>query len=270
MVCALMYGWAASCVWSQENQIINSEFDEALDSWGSYGNAGFTIEAVRDAGLSGKNGAVLDVTDASAATAIGIAQSGLLLEPGVTYPIGFTAYAEEARTMVVLLQTNLNSVSWPTQVNEKVELTTTPQDFLLEYTHNGDVLGDEAGETVTLYLMLKGLFWPMTGDDLNKKVWVDRVFLGGEPPQPRRDLPDDPIPADLSPDATWNTDLSWLPGVYADTHNVYLGTNFDDVNAADPSNPRRGWGGSSPKNTLSTQTFLFRSSPVMGQKSPFT
>ncbi|MCH8193442.1 MAG: carbohydrate binding domain-containing protein, partial [Planctomycetes bacterium] len=237
LVCALMSEWAVSCVWSQENQIINSEFDDDLNSWQYYGTAGYTIEVVRDAGLSGKNGAVLDVTDASAGTAIGISQSGLLLEPGVTYPIGFTAYAEQARTMVVLLQTNLNSVSWPTQVNEKVELTTTPQNFLLEYTHSGDTLGDEPGETVTLYLMLKGIWWPMTGDDLNKKVWVDRVYFGAEPPQPRRDLADDPIPGDQSPDASWNTDLSWQPGIYADTHNVYLGTNFDDVNTADPGNP---------------------------------
>jgi len=240
VVFALMSELVVSCVWSQENQIINSEFDDDLNAWGSYGGAGFTIEVVRDAGLSGKNAGVLDVTDASAATAIGISQNGLLLERGVTYPIGFTAYAEEARTMVVLLQTRITLPSgrtWPTQVNEKVELTTTPQDFVLEYTHTGDTLGDEAGERVTLYLMLKGSFWPMTGDDLNKKVWFDRVFFGAEPVPPRRDRADDPIPGDQSTDVPRVTDLSWQPGIYANTHNVYLGTQFDDVNTADPSNP---------------------------------
>ncbi|MCH7917555.1 MAG: carbohydrate binding domain-containing protein, partial [Planctomycetes bacterium] len=237
VVFALMSELVVSCVWSQENQIINSEFDDGLNAWGSYGAAGFTIEVVRDAGLSGKNGALLDVTDASAGGAIGLAQSGLLLEPGVTYPIGFTARAEQDREMVLLLQTNLNSVSWPTQVNQKMNLTTKPQEYFFEYTHSGNTYGDEAGETVTLYLMLKGAFWPMVGDDLNKKVWFDRVYFGAEPPQPRRDLADDPNPGDQSTDVPRITDLSWQPGIHADTHDVYLGANFDDVNTADPSNP---------------------------------
>ena len=138
VVFALMSELVVSSVWSQENQIINSEFDEDLNAWGSYGAAGFTIEVVRDAGLSGKNGALLDVTDASAGGAIGLAQSGLLLEPGATYPIGFTARAEQDREMVLLLQTNLNSVSWPTQVNQKMNLTTKPQEYFFEYTHTGN------------------------------------------------------------------------------------------------------------------------------------
>ncbi len=230
IICVLIFGLAASSAWSQENQIQNSEFDEDFTSWVRYGAAGYTAEVVQGAGMSGKNAVLLDVTDASAGTAIGIAQDGLLLEPGVTYPIGFTARAEEDREMVMELQTNINNASWPTQLNRKVSLTTTPQTFTFEYTHNGNTLGDDATETVIMYLMLKGPFWPMQGNDLNKKVWIDRVYFGAEPPMPSLDFADDPYPEDGSTDIIRDTILSWSPGQYAGTHNVYFGESFEDVN----------------------------------------
>ncbi len=235
-ICVLIFGWAA-CAWGQENQILNPEFDNELTSWGRYGTSGYTVEVVQDVKLSGKNAAVLDITDAGAGTAIGIAQGGLLLEPDVTYPIVFTAMAEQPREMVVLLQTNLNNTSWPTQLNQKVELTTEPQTFTLEYTHSGDALGDDPTESVDLYLMLKGTWWPMEGDDLNKKVWIDRVSFGAEPPLPRQDLADYPEPGDLTTDVPWTSILSWEPGIYAQTHDVYLGTSLDDVNDATRTSP---------------------------------
>ena len=236
VLCAVILGGAAS-VWSQENQIQNPEFDDDLNSWGLYGGAGFTVEVVQDVRISGKNAVLIDVTDAGAGNSIGIAQGGLLLEPDVTYPIVFTAKAEEPREMVVLLQTNLNNTSWPTQLNQKVQLTTELQTFTLEYTHSGDALGDDATEGVNLYLMLKGTWWAMEGDDLSKKVWIDRVSFGAEPPLPRQDLADYPEPGDLATDVVWTSNLSWEPGIYAQSHDVYLGTSFDDVNDATRANP---------------------------------
>ena len=225
-------------VWAQENQIVNSEFDDGTNGWGRYGTAGYDWGVVQGIGLSGANAAVIDVTDASATTAIGISQGGLLLEPGVTYPIGFTARAGQDREMVVLLQTNLNGASWPTQLEQKVELTPNAETYVLEYTHTGDALGDDATETVTLYLMLKGVYWPMEGDDLDTKVWIDRVYFGAVPPLPRRDLATDPDPADETLDVWRDTDLGWTAGAFAQTHDVYLGTSLDDVNAATRTNPQ--------------------------------
>ncbi len=46
-----------------------------------------------------------------------------------------------------------------------------------------------------------------------------------------------PYPADGAPDVPRDVTLSWEAGFYADTHNVYFGTNFDDVNTADASSP---------------------------------
>ena len=171
------FGLCGPIAIGQENQLTNGEFDDGLDSWWSYGSTGFTYEVVSDAGLSGSNALMFDVTDASATASIGIAQEGLILRPGVTYPIGFTARAEQDRQLVVLLQGSVNG-TWPDYVFEVVDLTTTAQDYVIEYTHTGDIIGDDAGESLTLYLMLKGQWWAMTGSDLNIKVWLDRVHFG--------------------------------------------------------------------------------------------
>ncbi len=46
-----------------------------------------------------------------------------------------------------------------------------------------------------------------------------------------------PQPADLSEDTALDIALSWTPGAYAVTHDVYLGTDFTDVNDASRANP---------------------------------
>ncbi len=229
------FGFLGSIASGQENQIVNPEFDDGLNAWGRYDggvSAGFTIEVVRGAGLSGANAAVLDVINASANASIGLSQGGLLLEPGVTYPIGFTARAEENREMVLLVQTDINGTSWPTQVNQNFQLTTEAQQFEFEYTHSGDVLGDDAGETVTIYLMLKGAWWTIAGDALNKKVWFDRVYFGAEPVVLRGPAVD-PSPANEATDVLRDVVLSWTPGEFAPAvngHIVYFSESFDDVN----------------------------------------
>jgi len=45
-------------------------------------------------------------------------------------------------------------------------------------------------------------------------------------------------PANGQPDVPRNVTLSWRGGAYAETHNVYFGTDFNDVNEADTDNPR--------------------------------
>ena len=74
---------------AQENQINNSEFNEDLDSWGSYGGVGFTMEVVQSGALSGSNAVLIDITNASAAASIGIFQGVPQLVQGQTYPFGF-------------------------------------------------------------------------------------------------------------------------------------------------------------------------------------
>ena len=46
-----------------------------------------------------------------------------------------------------------------------------------------------------------------------------------------------PVPADEATDVPWDGTLAWEPGPWANTHDVYLGLAFDDVNSADTANP---------------------------------
>ncbi|MHC4535364.1 MAG: hypothetical protein ACYS6K_15545, partial [Planctomycetota bacterium] len=70
---------------------------------------------------------------------------------------------------------------------------------------------------------------------------VDAVVHDGRPPSgtgQRPGAPDpgpakDPRPSDEATLVERDVILSWSPGIYAATHNVYFGTNFDDVNQAD-------------------------------------
>ena len=46
-----------------------------------------------------------------------------------------------------------------------------------------------------------------------------------------------PSPEDLATFVSLATDLSWTPGAYASTHDVYLGTDYNDVNDANRDSP---------------------------------
>ncbi|MBN2181923.1 MAG: hypothetical protein JW715_08400 [Sedimentisphaerales bacterium] len=47
-----------------------------------------------------------------------------------------------------------------------------------------------------------------------------------------------PNPANGQKDVEIDADLSWRKGIFGDTHNVYFGTDFNDVNEASPTDPR--------------------------------
>ncbi len=65
---------------------------------------------------------------------------------------------------------------------------------------------------------------------LSKKE-IAGLFRGGD-----IELAWGPSPYDGQPDARMNADLSWKPGDYADLHDVYFGTDFDEVSDANTSN----------------------------------
>ena len=230
----MAFGFCGLTASGQDNQIVNSEFDDGLNMWSLYGADGFNLEVVQDADLSGDNAIMVDITDASAGTAIGFTQGAstegnLGLVEGQTYPIGFMAKAEQDREMVVLFQIWKTEIpQWLTLWETTVQLTTEPQSFEFEYLHESESTTDQPEWNVDFYFILKGVWWPMGGDDLNKKVWIDRVFFGADIlPQVQAK---DPYPADgaLHED-TW-VGLGWTASEFAATHDVYFGESFDDVN----------------------------------------
>jgi len=60
----------------------------------------------------------------------------------------------------------------------------------------------------------------------NGGTWLEGD-IGGLPQMAQK-----PNPADQATDVSRDAVLSWMPGGFADKHDVYLGTNFDDVNDA--------------------------------------
>ena len=81
-------------------------------------------------------------------------------------------------------------------------------------------------------------------DEQSYLVWNENAYLFleaainfalGIRPQPE---PYSPEPANGKTEVPQYVVLSWRAGVYADTHNVYFGTDFDDVNQASTSEPR--------------------------------
>ena len=235
LVCFFVaFGFCGSIASGQENQIVNGEFDDDLNGWRFYGADGFNLEVVQDAALSGSNAVMIDVTDASAGTAIGLAQGGyneenLELIQGQTYPIGFVVKAEQEREMVLLLQIYKPEIpQWLTTLETTVQLTTEPQTFSFEYLHEDENTADHPDWFVDFYFILKGVWWSMDGDDLNKKVWIDQVYIGAKSlPQVQAK---DPYPPDGTVhDGTW-VGLGWMPSEFVVSHDVYFGENFDDVN----------------------------------------
>ncbi len=227
----LAYALSGSISLGQENQINNGEFDDDLNSWGSYGAAGFNMDVVQSGALSGTNAVLIDITDASAAASIGISQGGFQLVQGQTYPFGFIAKSDQEREMVVLMQLYKPEVpSWTDIFLTRIQLTPDPQKYVLEYTHEDEGTLENPGWAVNIYLMLKGQWWGMVGNDLNTKVWIDWVYFGAEPELQDRSRAVNPDPDDGAiHEDTW-VNLGWMPGDYALSHDVYLGENFDNVN----------------------------------------
>ena len=229
-----VFGLCGSVVFGQENQIVNAEFDDGLTSWGIYTylntTEGFNVEVVQGGGLSGDNSALIDIYNSPGLSSIGIAQGGLIAETGKTYPIGFTAKAEENRGLVVLLQGNINNASYPTFLDQTVELTPSREDYVIEYTHTGSAIGAGEGESLNLYLMIKGPSWSPPGASLNGKVWIDRVHFGAEIPHQPVYPATSPVPEDGTFVAAPYASMRWSAGDFAASHDVYLGENFEDVN----------------------------------------
>jgi len=70
--------------------------------------------------------------------------------------------------------------------------------------------------------------------DQGEKIFLNAVkyMLGAQ-----YELASAPIPGSSSEDVPRDVVLSWTPGIYAQTHDVYLGTVFADVNDADRTDP---------------------------------
>jgi F5/8 type C domain-containing protein/carbohydrate binding protein with CBM4/9 domain len=217
-----------------DNQLRNWEFDEpiAAENWWLWETADFErVEPVPDETMSGDMSLRIVIPD-GAAGSLQLIQSYLELVQGETYYISFMARADEPRVISSMLlgRTTHNWAQFWFMGN--IELTTEVQTFTYEYTHTGPTVGGTGNfnDDIDIYFNL--------GDsdvDLN----IDRVWIDTEP-APEIVVPvaaRKPDPAHMTTDVPIDVILAWTAGEYAATHDVYLGTVFDDVNAASRANP---------------------------------
>jgi len=205
-----------------ENQIINGEFDAGIEPWQRSDGDGFTIDVVQGAGLSGLNALKIDISDVNAQESITITYDDFTLEQGATYHIGFTAKADVDRQMGVLLELD---GSWAYAWHEWIDLTPLSQTFNFEYVHTRGTT-----ENVVFYFILKHSLFPLLNENENIDAYIDSVHVVQEPPADPN-LAHYPWPADGAVHEDLWAVLSWSPGQYATSHNVYIGNNFDDVNS---------------------------------------
>ncbi len=107
-----------------------------------------------------------------------------------------------------------------------VKLTRVGNTFTGYSSPDGKDWTERGSETITMTAdVYIGLGVTSHVDDTLTTVVFDNVPMKAEEPK-------EPNPADVQTDVPRDVVLSWTPGKYADKHDVYLGTNFDDVNEA--------------------------------------
>ncbi len=216
------------------NQLRNWEFDEPLaaDNWWLWETGDFErVEPVPDESMSGGMSLRIVIPD-GAAGSLQLIQSYLGLVQGETYYISFMARADAPRvisTMLLGRTTNNWARYW---FVPDIQLTTQVQTFTFEYTHTGPTVGGTGNfnDDIDLYFNLNA-----SDIDLN----IDRVWIDTEP-APEITVPvlaRQPDPPQMQTDVPVDALMSWTPGTYAATHDVYVGTAFEDVNNATRSNP---------------------------------
>ncbi len=217
-----------------QNQIPNWEFDQQVtltSLWNLWESPNFTgLSIVPDAKLSGRNAMKIDIAGTDLDPLL-VFRSYLKLEQGKIHYISFIAKADAPRSVGLIVQAR-TLYNWQVYWSQTIQLTTEPQTFNFEYTHTGATVGGTGvfNDDIDFHFNLAN-----NGTD----VYVDRVWFATEPAPPLDKTilarPDKPVPADKGTDVPIDTSLSWEPGIHAQTHNVYLGTSFANVNSADLS-----------------------------------
>jgi len=201
----------------EDEVILNDPAWEQWTTWGYESGLGSTVEIDETEFIDGTRSLRVIPTGDTNWYFI-VLQDNIPLVVGTDYTASFWAKAEEPRPISAKFKATDNSIDWS---ETNFELTTE----WAEYSFTAEALNAE----IKLEIFCSGVEIPL---------WLDFVFVyegeyvaGIEPsfasPQVKAT---DPDPADGAWfEQTWGT-LSWRPGAFAVSHDVYLGDNFDDVN----------------------------------------
>ncbi|MHC4520310.1 MAG: carbohydrate binding domain-containing protein, partial [Planctomycetota bacterium] len=213
-----------------ENLLANQSFEgePAFEGWWTWNpaqGAGGAATVVDTESIDGNRSVRVDPRGTANWHYI-VAYDTIHVELSKDYTVSFWAKAAEPRTLTVAMKAVDNSVNaWGATT---FDLTTE----WAEYTYTSNVLHAE----------VKLEIWTAAAET---PLWLDFVFVyegdyvaGIQPSgQQRQVKAADPSPAAGADDVPQDVVLGWTAGEFAAAHDVYFGSEFADVNAADRLNP---------------------------------
>jgi len=216
-----------------ENLLVNGGFEDGvMDPWGTYGSVTTEVvqelvgAAVPEAPIEGRYCLHLVVPEAGANWwDAGLDQGGFVFENGKHYTLSAFVKCNEGE-LQINFKPELGQDPW-TGYGEQ---TFTMTEEWTEFSITTPVFtADVSPGTITFHIQFAaGDFW------VDAVRWYEGDYV--EPAFEKIVAAADPIPEDGAVDVHQDVVLSWEPGPFADTHNVYFGTVFDDVNNADTTN----------------------------------
>ena len=214
-----------SSAYSQEveNLLMDGGFEEAVLGWGlairAPAAATLTIDTEeKRVGQASARIEITDVGDGSSNHNLTLDNNaGIAVEANTTYTVDFWTKAEADRTLIIdALQ---NQDPWA-RLFRVTDLPVTTEWTRIHHTFQADAT---MSPVVFLFSFV----------DSKTTIWLDHVrFYEGEFDEEDGvpELAFDPDPEDGAVvEATW-ANLSWRPGSFAVTHDVYFGESFDAVN----------------------------------------
>ena len=206
-----------------ENLLMDGDFEEPVSGWSlarrAPAAATLTIDTVEK--RVGQASARIDITNVGDGTSNHNLtldnNAAIAVEANKTYTVDFWTKAEADRTLII--DALLNQDPW-TRLFRATDLPVTTEWTRIHHTFQADAT---MSPVVFLFSFV----------DSTTTIWLDHVrFYEGEFDEedggPESAF--DPDPEDGAVvEATW-ANLSWRPGSFAVTHDVYFGESFDAVN----------------------------------------
>ena len=214
-----------SSAYSQEveNLLMDGGFEEPVSGWGlaRRAPAAATLTIDTEEKRVGQASARIEITDVGDGTSNHNLtldnNAGIAVEANKTYTVDFWTKAEADRTLII--DAIQNQDPWA-RLFRVTDLPVTTEWTRIHHTFQPDAT---MSPVVFLFSFV----------DSTATIWLDHVrFYEGEFNEESGgpELANDPDPEDGAVvEATW-ANLSWRPGSFAVTHDLYFGTSVDDVN----------------------------------------
>ncbi|MBN2591261.1 MAG: carbohydrate binding domain-containing protein [Sedimentisphaerales bacterium] len=220
-----------ACV--EENILVNGSFEDGFEAPWVFDNASPAYEVVE--GEAQHGGKALKVTiDAPGSSEYipALAQPGLIFETGKHYT--FSVFLKGSYDgMQVYLKPQDRGGSWTGYGAEYKTLTTEWAEYSVTTPDFGTILENDHDVSIWLGMQAGDVY-------IDHARWYEGDYVAPCPPEgppPAVVKATKPMPENNASDLTRFNMLSWTPGDYADSHNVYFGTDMQAVTDATVDEP---------------------------------